>query len=68
MPIRDPEALADKMQLLADDPARRAQMSQAALARLQTLGGWDRTEQLLVEPLAMIAAGRPRSNFTTATS
>ena len=68
MPIRDPEALAYRMQQLADDPALREQMSQAALARLQTLGGWDRTEQLLVETLKQIASAGRRSNFTTATS
>jgi starch synthase len=68
VPIRDPEALAQKMQLLADDPARRERMSQAALARLQTLGGWDRTECLLVETLERITAAGKRTNFTTAMS
>jgi starch synthase len=68
VPIRDPEALAQRMQLLADDPALRAQMSQAALARLHKLGGWDRAEQLLVETLKQVAAAGRRSNFTTATS
>lgn len=67
VPIRDPEALAQRMQQLADDPALRAQMSCAALARLQKLGGWDRTEQLLVETLKQIAAAGRRSNFTAAT-
>jgi starch synthase len=68
VPIRDPEALAEKMQLMADDPARRERMSQAALARLQTLGGWDRTERLLVETLQRIATAGKRTNFTTAMS
>jgi starch synthase len=65
VPIRDPGALADKMQLLADDPARRERMSRAAVARMQALGGWERTEQLLVETLTHIAAAGRRSNFTT---
>jgi len=42
VPARDPVALADRLQQLADDPALRAQMSATALARVQSLGGWDR--------------------------
>jgi len=41
VPGRDPIALADRLQQLADDPALRACMSAAALARVKTLGGWD---------------------------
>jgi len=41
VPDRDTSALADRLQQLADDPALRAQMSSAALARVKTLGGWD---------------------------
>lgn len=40
VPIRDPQAIADRLQLLADDPHRRAAMSEAALQRIKTLGGW----------------------------
>jgi len=39
---RDTGALALHLQQLADDPALRAQMSAAALARVHHLGGWDR--------------------------
>jgi glycosyltransferase involved in cell wall biosynthesis len=67
-PVRDPRALADKLQRLADDPALRERMSQAARARLQALGGWERTDALLVETVrAMAAAGR-QPNFNTATA
>jgi alpha-maltose-1-phosphate synthase len=38
---RDPAALADRLQLLADDPSRREEMSEAALRRVKILGGWD---------------------------
>jgi glycosyltransferase involved in cell wall biosynthesis len=38
---RDPIALALRLQQLADDPALRAQMSAAAIARVHHLGGWD---------------------------
>ena len=42
IPPRDPIALAERLQQLADDPALRSRMSAAALARVKTLGGWDR--------------------------
>lgn len=40
IPVRDVAALKEKMQQLADDPALQQSMSQAALKRVQTLGGW----------------------------
>ncbi len=40
VPIRSVEALADRMQQLVDDPDLRNRMSAAALARVQTIGGW----------------------------
>ena len=40
VPVRDPAALADRLQLLADDPALQRRMSEAALARVKRLGGW----------------------------
>jgi alpha-maltose-1-phosphate synthase len=41
VPIRDIPALTEKMQQLADDPALRLKMSEAALQRVQSLGGWE---------------------------
>jgi len=41
VPGRDPDALAVRLQQLADDPGLRDRMSAAALARVQHLGGWD---------------------------
>jgi alpha-maltose-1-phosphate synthase len=38
---RDTDALANRLQALADDPALRGRMSVAALERVKTLGGWD---------------------------
>ena len=68
-PVRDPLALAEKMQLLADEPARRERMSHAARARMQALGGWEATERLLVETLREIAVGRSTEmKFTPATT
>jgi glycosyltransferase involved in cell wall biosynthesis len=40
VPIRDVEALANKLQLLADNPVQRMLMGEKALARVQKLGGW----------------------------
>ncbi|MGR8998175.1 MAG: glycosyltransferase [Gammaproteobacteria bacterium] len=40
VPIRAPQAIADRLQLLADDLHRRATMSEAALQRVKALGGW----------------------------
>ena len=42
VPVRDPAALAERLQQLADDPALRQRMSAAALERVKSLGGWDR--------------------------
>lgn len=52
VPIRDPKALADRMRQMADDRALQQQMSEASLARVRMLGGWqqygDAWEQLLI--------------------
>ncbi|WP_317201419.1 glycosyltransferase [Janthinobacterium sp.] len=41
VPIRDPAAIAAKLQRLADEPALRDDMGRAALLRVRRLGGWD---------------------------
>lgn len=38
--IRDPEAIAEKLQLIADSFERRQSMGEAALRRVAKLGGW----------------------------
>jgi starch synthase len=38
---RDVDALAKRMQQLADDPSLQQRMSEAAMQRVKTLGGWD---------------------------
>jgi glycosyltransferase involved in cell wall biosynthesis len=40
VPIRDPLALAERLQRLADDPALQRSMREAALRRVRSLGGW----------------------------
>ncbi len=68
VPIRDPAAIAERLQQLADEPALRERMSQAALARLRALGGWERTDALLLAAVEAMAAAGHRANFTTATA
>jgi len=40
VPIRDVDALADRMQYMADHPDERAAMGERARAKVQGLGGW----------------------------
>jgi alpha-maltose-1-phosphate synthase len=40
VPIRSPEAIAEKLELLAGSPELLERMRLAALARVQSLGGW----------------------------
>lgn len=53
VPIRDARAIAERLQMLADDRPLQQRMSEAALNRVQFLGGWndygDRWERLLLE-------------------
>jgi glycosyltransferase involved in cell wall biosynthesis len=53
VPMRDPDALLDRLQRLVDDPALQRRMRQAALDRVKHLGGWstygDKWEKLLKE-------------------
>ncbi|HKO17253.1 MAG TPA: glycosyltransferase [Acidobacteriaceae bacterium] len=41
VPERDSHALAERLQRLADDPHLRARMSELALQRVTSLGGWN---------------------------
>jgi len=51
VPIRDAPAIADRLQNLIDTPNLQSRLSEAALARVQSLGGWkqygDQWETLL---------------------
>jgi len=40
VPIRDPDALTVRMQQLSEDPTFQRRMSEASLARVRNLGGW----------------------------
>jgi starch synthase len=41
VPDRDIDALAERMQQIADDPALQRKLSEASLRRVKNLGGWD---------------------------
>jgi len=53
VPVRDPLAIADRLQLLADNAELHMRMSEAALQRVQANGGWraygDRAYQVFSE-------------------
>jgi glycosyltransferase involved in cell wall biosynthesis len=41
VPDRDVDALTERMQQVADDPALQHRLSEASLVRVKSLGGWD---------------------------
>jgi alpha-maltose-1-phosphate synthase len=56
VPIRDSDAIAQRLQQLADDPTLRARMSEAAIDRVKQLGGWgDYGNQALATYRALLA-------------
>jgi glycosyltransferase involved in cell wall biosynthesis len=66
VPIRDPAAIADRMQRLADDQALQRSMRAAALQRVRSIGGWteygDRWERLLDQLAGSKRAHTPAQN------
>jgi starch synthase len=40
VPIRSADAITERLQRLADDPALQVQMRQAAMAKVRQIGGW----------------------------
>lgn len=51
VPPREPKAIADRLQWLADDSDKRLTMSEAALRKVQSIGGWDRYGDMMEEVL-----------------
>ncbi len=49
VPPRDSVIIADKLQLLADDPNLRQRLSEAALKRVKHLGGWQQYGDRMTE-------------------
>ncbi len=57
IPIRDPDAIADRLDRLAADPALRAAMGEAARRRMEGFGGWNAYGDRLFHALEHLAAG-----------
>ena len=49
VPIRSPQAIAEKLVWLYEHPEERVEMRHAALRRVQDLGGWDRYGGTMLE-------------------
>lgn len=66
VPIRDPAALADRLQRLADDPNLQRSMRASALQRVHSIGGWteygNRWERLLTHLLTPKQTADPVQN------
>lgn len=57
IPIRDPDAVADRLNRLAADPALRAAMGAAARRRMEGFGGWNAYGDRLFRGLERLVAG-----------
>jgi glycosyltransferase involved in cell wall biosynthesis len=61
VPIRSPEAIAARLQRLADDTALRQRMSEAALACVRHIGGWHEYGERWTELLGRMVQPRTYS-------
>ena len=59
VPDRDVDALSERMQQVADDPALQRTLSEAALLRVKDLGGWDQYGETWDRLLHQLT-GKPR--------
>ncbi len=58
VPIRDPAAIADRLERLAQDRALLERMGRAAVDRVAALGGWDRYGDIIHQAfVALVGAG-----------
>ena len=58
VPIRDPDALRERLQQLAEDPALQRRMGEAALLRVRHLGGWSQYGDIWVSLLEKLLKQR----------
>ena len=58
VPIRDPDAIRERLQHLADDPALRERMAHAAQEKARTLQGWEGAGRKLVATLSHLVDRR----------
>jgi glycosyltransferase involved in cell wall biosynthesis len=64
VPDRDVDALTRRMQQIADDPALQRKLSEAAMLRVKTLGGWDQYGEIWDRLLHQLT-GKPRNPHET---
>jgi len=55
LPIRSPEAIREKIEWMIDNRELRNEMAAASLARVKTLGGWDRYGERVVDVFKTLA-------------
>jgi glycosyltransferase involved in cell wall biosynthesis len=60
VPVRDPAAIAEKLQQLADEPETLRRMSDAARKRARSIEGWAGTGRRLVATLTELVEGKVR--------
>jgi glycosyltransferase involved in cell wall biosynthesis len=61
VPVRESESISDRLQTLADNPALRNQMSDAAITTIRRTDGWKRYGDAMVELLeVLLRANRGR--------
>jgi glycosyltransferase involved in cell wall biosynthesis len=54
VPIRDSSAIAERLQTLADDPGLRSRMSEAALERVKSIGGWEQYGERMYQIFSLL--------------
>jgi alpha-maltose-1-phosphate synthase len=59
VPDRDLDALSERMQQIADDPALQRRLSEAALLRVKDLGGWDQYGEIWDRLLHLLTGKAP---------
>jgi glycosyltransferase involved in cell wall biosynthesis len=59
VPARDVDAMVAALQTLADDPARRAGMAEAALRGVRRIGGWDSYGRSVLDVFRSLRADPP---------
>lgn len=62
IPIRSPEAISDRLTQFADEPNLQRRMSEAALARVQQLGGWSKYGRQYADFLLQLTEDRQARN------
>src|ERR1700676_3535597 len=63
VPVRDSSAIAERLQALADDPGLRLRMSEAALERARSIGGWEQYGEQMYQIFSKVLEPYMRSEL-----